>query len=150
MERQYITNNNKERERLIKLVNEITDKELNLVIYKEGWTIAAALAHIAFWDERRRVMLRIWKQKGVANSPSDENVINDALIPLLLAIPPRKTAELAVATAEALDKEIEELPPKLVTAIEALKKPYTLNRGIHRKAHLDEIDAFLKSKRRNP
>ena len=147
MERPYVIENNKERERLIKLVDKITDKELKLVIYKEGWTIAVALAHLAFWDERRRVMLKIWKQKGVANSPYIEDIVNDTLIPLLLLIPPRKAAELAVLTAATLDEELEELPPEMIKAIEALKEPYALNRGIHRKMHLDEIDVLLKARR---
>jgi hypothetical protein len=147
MKQQYVIENTKERERLRKLVNEITDEELNLVIYKEGWTIAVALAHLAFWDERRRVMLRIWKQKGVAPSPYIEDIVNDTLIPLLLAIPPRKAAELAVLTADVLDKELEELSSEMITAIEALKEPFALNRGIHRKMHSDEIESFLKAKR---
>ena len=64
MEKQYVKENNKSRERLRNLVNNITDEELSLVIYKEGWTIAAILAHIAFWDERRVVLMRKWKQKS--------------------------------------------------------------------------------------
>jgi hypothetical protein len=147
MERPYVISNNKERARLIKLVNEIADEELRLVIYKEGWTIAVALGHLAFWDERRRVMLKIWKEKGVSNTPYVLDIVNDALIPLLLAIPPRKAAELCVATAEALDKELEELSPKMIKAIEALKEPTALDRGHHRKMHLDEIDAFLTKQR---
>jgi hypothetical protein len=148
MDRPYVTENNRERAKLIRLVDEITNDELKLVIYKEGWTIAAMLGHLAFWDERRRVMLKIWKQKGVAQSPYIEDIVNDTLIPLLLAIPPRKAAELAVLTAEALDKELEELPTAMLAAIEALKEPYALNRGIHRKMHLDEIEVFLASQRK--
>ena len=144
MEKQYIKENARERERLRKLVEKITDKELKLVIYKEGWTIAAMLAHLAFWDERRRVMLKIWKRKGVAHSPYVEDIVNDTLIPLLLLIPSRKAAELAVSTAEALDKELEGLSLEMLTAIEALKEPFALNRAIHRKMHLDEIQAFLE------
>ena len=49
----------------------------------------------------------------------------------------------------ALDKELEELPSEMITAIEALKEPFALNRGIHRKMHLDEIDALLKARRGN-
>ena len=148
MERQYVTNNKKECERLKKFVSDITDKELKLVIYKEGWTIAVMLGHLAFWDERRRVILKIWQEKGVSPIPYNMDVVNDALIPLLLAIPPRKVAELCVATAEALDKELEELPTETIRTIEALKDPHALNRGTHRKMHLDEIEAFLKGRRK--
>jgi hypothetical protein len=149
MERQYVIENTRERERLRKLVNKITDKELNLVIYKEGWTIAAALGHLAFWDELRRVILRIWRQKGVKPEPSmmDVDILNDTLLLLFLAIPPRAAANLAVSAAEAIDKELEELSPEMITAIEALKVHYALNRGFHRKMHLDEIENLLKTKR---
>lgn len=147
MERQYVIENRKGRERLLKLVKGVTDEELKLVIYKEGWTVAAALAHLAFWDQRRLGLVRKWKQKGVTPSRSDDDIINDALLPFLLEIPSRKAANLSVFTAEALDHELEELTPELIRAIEALKDRHALNRSIHRKMHLDEIEALLKSKR---
>jgi len=148
MERRYVIKNTKERERLRKLVAEITDAELKLVIYKEGWTIAATLGHLAFWDERRLTLVRKWKQKGVfPESSMDGDIINDALLPLCLAIPPRKAANLAVSTAETLDHELEKLSPEMITAIEKLGDRHALNRAIHRKMHLDEIDALLKTKR---
>ena len=146
MKPQWAIENERERKRLSALVKRITEKELKLVIYKEGWTIAVALGHLAFWDERRRVMLKIWKQKGVAQSPYMEDIVNDTLLPLLLTIPPRKAAELAITTAEALDRELEELPAEMIAAIEALQEPFALNRGIHRKMHLDEIEAFLETR----
>ena len=147
MERQWVVKNKQERERLRKLVNEITDEELTLVIYKEGWTIAVVLAHLAFWDERRRILLKKWKRKGVSTVPVDEYVINNALLPFLLAIPPREAANLSIRTAEVLDRELERLSPDLIQAIEALKERHALNRAIHRKMHLDEIEASLKAKR---
>ena len=41
----FVTKNTSSRERLRKMVNDVTDEELNFVIYKEGWTIAVVLAH---------------------------------------------------------------------------------------------------------
>jgi hypothetical protein len=147
MIRQFVAENARERERLRNLVNEITDDELMLVLNVEGWTVAVALAHLAFWDERRLVLIRKWKKKGVAPSPIDEDIVNDALVPLLLAIPPRKAASLSILTAEALDRELEEASPDLIAAIEALGDNHALNRSIHRKMHLDEIEALLKTNR---
>ena len=106
------------------------------------------LGHIAFWDERRRFMLKLWKKKGVSTAPRFGLIVNDVLLPVFLAIPPRKAAELAVATAAALDKEIATLPPETVKDIVALRDEAALNRAAHRNEHLDEIDAFLKSKRK--
>jgi hypothetical protein len=148
MERNYVTENKRERERLKILASRLTDEELKLVIYKEGWTIAAALGHLAFWDERRRLMLKRWREKGVSPTPYIDDIVNDVLIPLLLAITPRKAAGLAVAAAEALDKEIEELSPEMLTQIEALNEPKALDRASHRNQHMDEIEAFLKARRK--
>lgn len=147
MERQFVTENRKERERLKKLVNSLTDEELKLVIYKEGWTIAVALAHLAFWDQRALTLLRRWKKSGVAPSPSDTDVTNNALLPLFLAIPPRIASNMALSSADAADREAEGVSPKLRKVIEGLNEPYRLNRSIHRKMHLDEIEAFLKARR---
>jgi hypothetical protein len=146
MIRQFAAENARERERLRNLVNEITDEELTLALNIEGWTVAVALAHLAFWDERRLVLVRKWKKKGVTPSPIDGDIVNDALVPLLLAIPPRKAADLSILMAEALDRELEEASPDLIAAIEALGDSHALNRSIHRKMHLDEIEALFRTK----
>jgi len=148
MSQQFVMNNTRERERLHNLVNNITDKELTTTLYEEGWTIAVALAHLAYWDNRRLVLVRKWKQEGVTPTPIiDMDITNDTLIPFLLAIPPRKAAELAILMAEALDRELEEASPDLIAAIEALGERHALDRSIHRKMHLDEIEALLRTKR---
>lgn len=147
MTRQFVAENTRERERLRNLVNKITDEELTLTLNVEGWTVAVALAHIAFWDQRRLVLVRKWKKNGVTPSPFDSDTINDALVPLLLAIPPRKAANLSVLTAEALDRELEEASPDLIAAMGALGDKHALDRATHRKLHLDEIEALLKTKR---
>jgi len=97
MERQFVIENARERERLRKLVNEMTDKELTLIIYKEGWTIAVALAHLAFWDQYALALLRRWKKDGVTPSQSDTDATNYALLPLALALSPKSAAELALS-----------------------------------------------------
>jgi hypothetical protein len=152
MEKQYVVENSKSRERLRKLVSDITDEELKLVIYKEGWTIAAALAHIAFWDERRVVLMRKSKQKSKIHLGDLEmdvyHVFNDTMLPFLLEIPPRKAANLAVLAAEKVDRELEKATPALIAALKASGYRLAFNRSVHRKMHLDEIEALLKSKRR--
>lgn len=147
MDRQYIIDNEHELNRLRKLVDTITDEELSLTLYKEGWTIAVALAHVAFWDRHRLSLVRKWKQEGVKSSSFDENIINDALIPFFLEIKPRKASEMSITTAEELDRELVNLSPELISAIEALGDRHALNRSIHRKMHLDDIDTFLRSER---
>jgi hypothetical protein len=147
MERQFVNENKKERERLRKLVNEMTDAELKLIVYKEGWTIAVALAHLAFGDQRSLALLHKWQKSGVTPEPPlDIDNINDALLPLFLAIPPRTVANLAVSSAAAIDGELEKADSELTNAMENLA-PGRLHRARHRQRHLDEIEAFLKAKR---
>ena len=147
MIRQFVAENTRERERLRNLVNTITDEQLTLALNVEGWTVAVALAHLAFWDERRLVLVRKWKKADVSPSLIDEDVVNDALVPLLLEIPPRRAANLAVLMAEEIDRELEEASPDLIAAIEASGDSHALDRSVHRKMHLDEIEALLKTNR---
>ncbi len=146
MNNSYIEENDRERKRLIDLVNRITDRELSKQVYVEGWTVAVVFAHLAFWDERRIWLLRRWKKDGVRQSAYDDyitDMMNDSLLPFFLALEPRKAANMAVSIAEELDREIAGLSPKMVKAIEALGDPHALDRSIHRKLHLDEIDKLL-------
>jgi hypothetical protein len=145
MDRPFVAENAQQRERLRSLVRRLTDKELSLPM-ENGWTIAVALAHLAFWDQRSLVLMRRWKTTEVAPSPIDVDVTNDALLPLWLALPPRAAASLAVSAAEGIDRELEKASPELISAIENLGDRFRLYRSEHRKLHLDHIEQFLKKK----
>jgi len=145
MERPFIGENALERQRLKFLINRITDAQLNLPM-KNAWSIAVALAHLAFWDQRCLALMRKWKSSGVSPSPIDIDVTNDSLLPLWKALPPRAAANLALSSAEAIDRELEEAPSGLVSSIEHLGEKFRLYRSEHRKLHLDEIEEFLKYK----
>jgi hypothetical protein len=64
---------------------------------------------------------------------------------LWLALPPRAAANLAVSSAEEIDRELEEAPSDLITKIESLGENFRLYRSIHRKLHLDEVVEHLNS-----
>jgi hypothetical protein len=145
MNRPFVAENAREREKLRLLVERLTVEELRLPMY-DGWTIAVVLGHLAYWDQRSLMLIRKWDREGVAPSAIDIDVTNDSLLPLLLAIPPRTAAELAVSAAEAIDRELEEASSELIAAIEKLGEKFRLYRCIHRKLHLDEIEELLKSK----
>jgi len=49
--------------------------------------------------------------------------------------------------AEKIDAELEHLSPQLTNEIMALGERHALNRSIHRKMHLDEIENLLKTNR---
>jgi hypothetical protein len=148
MDRPFVSENDQARERLISLAKRLTDEELKLVL-GNGWTIAVALAHLAFWDQRSLFLMRKWKKSGVELSPIDIDLTNDSLLSLWLALPPRAAAELAVASAEAIDRELEAAAPEMIAAIESLGEKFRLYRSIHRKLHLDEIEELLQKRIRH-
>ena len=145
MDKAFAIENACERERLTLLVSRLTDAQLSLPLNGD-WTIAVALAHLAFWDQRSLCLMRKWKSSGVSPSPIDINVTNDSLLPLWKALPPREAANLALSSAEAIDRELEEAPPDLISSIENLGERFRLYRSEHRKLHINEIEGFLKSK----
>ena len=105
-----------------------------------GWTAAAVLAHLAFWDARAITLIRRWQKEGVGDSPIDTDVVNEATRELCIAIPPRAAAALALDKATELDGIIENLSPEWVDRIVEIGKTVHLKRFQHRKEHLDEIE----------
>jgi hypothetical protein len=144
----YIEENEKGQERLRKLVSRLSDEQLALPA-GEGWTVAAILAHLAFWDYRALVLLERWKKTGVEASPIDSDAANDGMKPLCLAIPDREAAKLVVEAAEAIDAELEHMPEDLRAAVDRLAKEgnFRPNRSNHRNEHLDQIEKIIAAAR---
>ena len=146
MERSFVKENSRERERLVSLVESLKDEELSLPL-GEDWTIAIALAHLAFWDQRSLFLVRKWKKSGkVEFSPIDMDVTNDSLLALWRALPPRVAASLAVSSAEEVDRELEETPSDLIKKIESIGEKNRVYRSVHRKMHIDQIEDLLKKR----
>jgi hypothetical protein len=146
MDRSFVEENARERERLRTLVGRLTDEELDLPIGRD-WTIAVALAHLTFLDQRSLVLMRKWKDSGVVEpSPIDIDVTNDSLLSLWISLEPRKAANLAVSSAELIDRELKEASSEMIAQIEGLRDKFRLYRSIHRKLHLDRIEELLKER----
>lgn len=138
----FIQENTASRQKLETFVRSLSAEDLART-NPHGWTVAALLAHLAFWDRRILVLLRRWKADGVDESPVDPDMINDAIQPLLLALDPQAAVELCLASAAAVDAEIETITTKLVNEIEASPNFIRLNRSFHRYDHLGEIERLL-------
>ena len=141
-DRLYVERNDAERERLRALLGRLGDDDLGRVL-EGGWTVAAVLAHLTFWDRRALVLLERWERDGVGPSPYDADAINDAARPQWLAIPPHVAASEALAAAEAVDTRLAELGPEQLEAIHAAGNPINPMRAVHRGEHLDEIERAL-------
>jgi hypothetical protein len=145
VDRSYVAKNDAERTRLKALVVRASDSDLARPM-PAGWTVAGVLGHLAFWDQRVLALLEAW-ERGVAppaEHQADVDWINDAGKPFLLALPPRKAAEMAVAIAEAVDRKVAALSDDAVARNVAAGSPLNLVRGQHRKEHLDEIERLLR------
>lgn len=113
-----------------------------------GWTIAALLAHLAFWDQRVLVILKRWQEAGFDPSPIDAGAVNDSLRVICHALDPRSALELCLSSAQAVDEELDKLTPDLVRQMEehaaASETQFRMNRSLHRDGHLNDIEALLK------
>ncbi len=138
----YIADNAVQRRRLIQLTANLSDADLARPL-GDGGSIAALLAHLAFWDSYYLAQMQVWQRTGVQWVASDVDATNQAVDVLSAALPPRAAAELACQAAEAIDREIEGLPAELATALEAAGRVRILRRSMHRQEHLDEIEAAL-------
>jgi hypothetical protein len=111
----------------------------------EHWTVAIALAHLAWWDRRVMYVLDRTERDGKLFVPELDIFVNDLSLPFWAAIPPRAAARIAIETAETLDKRLENYPPALLEEIYTYNKRWVI-RALHRDEHLDDVDAALKNR----
>jgi hypothetical protein len=146
-DRSYVTKNREQLDRLRTLVEGLSDQELAKPM-EAGWTVAAVLAHLAFWDYRIVTLLDRWNASGSPPSSIDErhvDWINDAGKPLCLALPPRVAARTAVEAAMAADQRVAALTEAQLEANAKAGSPVSVLRAEHRREHLDEIEHALKA-----
>jgi hypothetical protein len=145
-DRTHDADNDAQRERLRALVSRLSDEQLERSM-PDGWTVAALLAHVGFWDARAIFALGKWR-RGIPPPPGDYEPddpawINDSAKPLCLAIAPREAARLALRLAEEADAGVKALDDELVAKVREVG-PFNVSRAEHRREHLDEIERALK------
>ena len=146
VDRSHEVETDAERERLRALTARLSDGELARPM-PDGWTVAAVLAHAAYWDARAIYWIDKWGPDGEPTTYEEENTdaVNDAAKPLCLALTPRAAAELALRLAEAADGKVRGLSDAMLEKIAAKGgPPFNLSRAIHRKEHLDDIERELR------
>lgn len=149
VDRGYVEENTRERDRLRRLVEGLDDEQLGTLV-NEYWTVAGVLGHIAFWDARI-LSLADKLERGEPFAPSDtepEDVdwINDASRPLIHAIVPRELARLALLIAEETDERVAGLPAERMWPYDR-ESPIYAFRAVHRGEHLDDVEAALRPDR---
>jgi hypothetical protein len=142
LDRSFIERNRASTDRIRALAAGLTDEELQQPV-GEHWTVAIALAHLAFWDRRVLDVLERAEREGKLSVPEIDIAVNDLSLPLWAAIPPREAARLAIEAAEALDRRLEGTPPALLAELHAHRERWVV-RALHRDEHLDEVEGVLR------
>jgi hypothetical protein len=141
LDRSFVELNRAATDRMRALAARLSDEEMRRRV-GENWTVAIALAHLAFWDRRVLQILDNTERDGKLSLFEIDIVVNDISLPLWAAIPPRTAARLAIDTADALDARLAGFSEDLLEEIHAYNKRWVV-RAFHRNDHLDEIDAAL-------
>jgi hypothetical protein len=143
LDRSFVELNRASTMRIRALAVRLSDEELQHPV-GEHWTVAIVLAHLAFWDRRVLYVLDKTERDGKLFIPEIDIFVNDLSLPLWAAIPPREAARIAIETAEALDKRLEDFAPALFEEILHYNKRWVI-RALHRGEHLDEAETALGS-----
>ncbi len=148
MERTYNADNDTERDHLRLLIAALSDADLATDI-GHGWTAGVALAHLAFWDRLWLAKLDEFERVRQVKLPTlgaATNALNDGMLVWWQNIAPGQIRYEVMAAADAIDKKVAGLPDWIVEPILAAR-PRTLNRAIHRRQHLNEIESALSARR---
>jgi hypothetical protein len=151
-DRSFVVENQAARERLRSFVGKLTDADMARPL-GDGWTVSAALAHLAFWDQRWVEKFREWERTGTVRipfatwhtgegPPVDVDAMNDALLPWWRAREFPEVRRDVVAAAEAVDQAVERLSDPILEQLLSLR-PRTAIRAVHRQEHLAQIERAL-------
>ena len=146
MDSDILAENAAECRRLQNLASRLSDADLRRDA-GGGWTVAVALAHLAFWDRLYLRVLENWATRGMPqDDPTpDPEILNDALLGEWRCLSPKRAADLAVAAAQTIDAALEALGVPAADAILAHGQEYLLRRGRHRREHLDQIERLIRA-----
>jgi hypothetical protein len=141
VDRSFVEQNRLATERMRDLAGRLSDKDLQHPV-GEHWTVALVFAHLAFLDRRARYVLDATEQENKVVIPDWDLFVNDLVTPLFAAIPPRRATEIAIETAESIDRRLEEYPANLLEMVYIARRRYVV-RADHRNEHLNDAEAAL-------
>lgn len=144
LDRSFVELNRAATERIRMLAAGLNSTEMQHPV-GEHWTVAIALAHLAFWDRRVLDGLDRTEQAGALAFPEIDFVVNDLSLPFWAAVPSAEAGRLAVESAAAVDERLAGYPPALLEEVYKGNE-YWVVRSLHRNAHLDEVEAALQTR----
>jgi DinB superfamily len=130
--------------RLRAVLRGLSDAELGMSP-GSGWSVAATLAHLAFYDDWVAERWRRWLEvEAFQDLPDDiTELVNASGERGWATAEPRLARTAAVEAADAVTKLIEGLPSAALEDAIRTGRERMLDRSVHWNAHLDEIEATL-------
>ena len=143
----YVEENAAARDRILSLVTQLTDAQMSVPL-AGGWTIAAELAHLAFWDRAHTARLRAALEAGgdlpVPFPPGATDAVNDAGLHGWRLIPGAAAIQLFAEASSEVDAYLGSLDPQVVESIRSAGIPRHVERFRHRAEHGDAIEGALR------
>jgi DinB family protein len=136
--------NRRSRERLTALVASLGDRDATV---EGGWTAAALLGHLAFWDGFAFARLDKHLREEAPLDLGSEKIadhINAAAMAEWHDTPTAVAGRRAIAAAMAIEGMVAGLPAEVLERVKALGKPFIIDRSAHRKEHLDQIERAMR------
>src|SRR5262249_28405316 len=106
MDAGYLQGNQAALARVAQLVEQLSEADLQVSL-GEGWTVKAALAHLAFWDRFAAGLFHGWVADGFQPVAASADPINAAALADWLALPADHVRREVVAAAEAANRAVE-------------------------------------------
>jgi uncharacterized damage-inducible protein DinB len=144
----YIDDNAAARDRILALINGLTDEQLREPIDGD-WTIGAILGHLAFWDGvhagRLRHALALGNPAPAPLPDGLSDAVNDGTLPMWRALDGRAALSLFEAASDETNAYLRDLDPAAVEGVRAAGQPRMVERYRHRNEHAETIERALRS-----
>jgi Mycothiol maleylpyruvate isomerase N-terminal domain len=123
-------------------VEGLTDDQLSRDL-ENGWTAAAELAHLAFWDRRAfQIATRVSADETFRNPGENVHVLNDALLYQWKRIPPRDAIAEFVEAGTQVNSLMNSVDQATVDRWLGFRT-FAVDRSNHRLEHLEELKQFF-------
>ena len=106
-----------------------------------GWTVAFALAHLAFWDVRQAIALGRYARDG--RFPPEDAATNATLEAIAPLFHGDAVGPMAVRAAERADAALRALTPVQRAALLEAGLGFAVERWRHRDEHMAQIEAVV-------
>jgi len=131
---------------LADLVSTLSDADLAADL-GEGWTVAMALAHMAYWDSFHLARWHHATASGASCPPPAADEVtrraNEALEATWRALPVAATVTLCLEAAAAIDVYVATLTDEQIEGARAAGGPNLVDRVPHRRDHSAQIARAL-------